>query len=1846
MSVTTIPLLKDLQGAWSGLQVDLIGKGTEVIHDVYPFISITDLKRLIWIQQGGNPRWAPERVFLGVRTKTGIRPLEFHWPASVTGGKTDLPDPTPERAPNHALVDETGNRKPVTATMMGSLTVETALKHEMTKAATDVPPTLTAISLATLMPANSEDLTSALFYGYYMQYFPWLTAPGQILDAASSTVVLNDAYAAAVTYTEDRVGRISIVNEALKSGLGGTSVTMNTVIRIRWTLLDPRPESLESIFYSLKATKTIPFIRFFPAGKGAPLIKIGLDPDSGMPYVNDYKVFAQYLKQSMPPINSAVILAKIPIDTPHVRRGTAFTLFMHENGMTNVILEVPQRGMTFSSTVAADAQRKLMSVLGELGYAPDTVPILQDLHATYNWSHPELRKSAPLTAAKLQERVSVLTPFLHPIPMLPEEKALAVFLWKAVDNYENETAQFAYITQMVLRNGDQVLKDKGPAEYRTQLSKQFGITAEAADNLIEKWFERQGKAVAPVAGDLAVPKHSTGASVTIAGSHPEYSLTIHGVRSYEELNRLVSVVGILLHKSMKTAPPAPIIQAMADAVLADDAALAGVSAVDEEMDPSVALLMADLGIGQEDDDEGVEGVEGEDGEGDQVVVNLGPPAPVPDVDAEAITKECSIDPIVPGEAPIKVSVDYYMAKLKEADKVLFGYSSSAKSRVKTYSKSCQRGDGRQPNVMTLSEYASVKRCYENRVRFVDLPPNKPSDLPSYPGYDPKVRVSDDYFMTDPSGLPLWAIYRSESKETPGKFLFLICAELWCERDNLPLLRSEYEGTMGRGFAKKAMTCPFCGGAPIANMSRPASGETVVVREPKESTGKLHQYIGTITRNKHPNGYPLPCCDTTPRLLSKYMKAAAKGELLFDKKDGSADSEEKDMDVTSKDKIVDYRKCLGSMGTQYILGNDKSLEAGKIALLPPALDAFFGQNGPRSLEAKGIRTTFIPGAVLFLRVGVDTQIHNAGLNLFAGLAPLLDANSAVECRAKILSRRMIREFESANYGTLLHEFAAKSRMTDEEAEASLQSSLISEFEYTLNDVNRPHLIRLYKAWSAFRAEILNTSTPKKLRHFEHLLAEPGCITPRGLLLITLEKSGEDIQIACPSFGIPVSPVFRDVPVAFMWHDTRDESWEPIVLYNGTAEAVRFFDERSSELDIIPVHLRSALQKWLKDWRTASIGCGRPAPPPHVWTPETDTTDLPRLSNIRKRISSTIPGEAKTLIRDRSNRLAGVLFEVDDHMLFVPCLDDGYLAGDMKRLHEVDSIPLAPLDAYIKFYARISTEYRGLTITEAVFKATDKTQIVGFKTAVGTMVPTAVSPVGSSGMTEDQIDEFPWEKDALIIRSHTKSGLFRPELEESTASITEQLAEAYQYVRLTLSEWLLTKDMTLRASIIKIMASRYPLYERRKRMDILLEPLIREWVSVERTDARRSLSLLRKNCLSLPEAECGSEDGCSWSGGRCLIHVPVAHSESAGVDPVRIFTARLSDELLRYSLPKQEILHESGRSVHTIRIPRGAVRIGNELFMAAKLKESSTAILERLGFTGKAPVAFPEEMLRFKGAEDMGDDAVIPDVAPAPPPVAPDVAPALPPVIPDVAPALPPVIPDVVPATVAMDESDHVQMTAALPDSWIKKGFAIPNIPEDIEEAKQIALVEGIKYSLDLITRSLKSNRRKLKLGGDVDRPFQWSTQDFLVLTYPLLCDILFVHMNKSGKIVIDKWIKYPLGKSNSMYMIIWGRRQLLVTSSNKFRFVREELPEDLQQALDVTTPLTLEAARGSVDPIMPMDVDESDAPLVETTESSEAPKSSEPVQAVIAASEQLAAAAESVVEPFKQALGLTQTQPAA
>jgi hypothetical protein len=404
----------------------------------------------------------------------------------------------------------------------------------------------------------------------------------------------------------------------------------------------------------------------------------------------------------------------------------------------------------------------------------------------------------------------------------------------------------------------------------------------------------------------------------------------------------------------------------------------------------------------------------------------------------------------------------------------------------------------------------------------------------------------------------------------------------------------------------------------------------------------------------------------------------------------------------------------------------------------------------------------------------------------------------------------------------------------------------------------------------------------------------------------------------------------------------------------------------------------------------------------------------------------------------------------------------------------------------------------------------------------------------------IDQFAWERDALILKSPDAVTAAGIALEESKASVEEQMDEAYEYLRLRFSKWLAddAAGLDFRDELGSLLDSALPLFEKRKRLDILLEPHVSGWVTTSVTEERKALSLLRLDCISLPKEQCtgvcrlsGEGEG-EGAGDRCLIHAP---TRDAGVSPVRIFTAKLSDELLRYSAKQRELLTDR---ILTIRAPKGAVRIGDELYLATKSRETAADVLRRLGFADTAATSFPEEVLSLAGAEEAEEDVMDP---------------------------------------------------MALPTDW---AFELPSA--DLEEdARGLSFAAATGKPLSAWAKLIEDRRRRLGLPADV--PFNWSLQDLYVIASLTKANLLFVERTGSA-VTVSQWISPPVTDpkpAQPVFMIFWGPAQVTLTRGKSYIFLERDLPVDLRNAIDGGAALTEEEARGfpaaPPQPILPSQV---------------------------------------------------------
>lgn len=963
------------------------------------------------------------------------------------------------------------------------------------------------------------------------------------------------------------------------------------------------------------------------------------------------------------------------------------------------------------------------------------------------------------------------------------------------------------------------------------------------------------------------------------------------------------------------------------------------------------------------------------------------------------------------------------------------------------------------------------------------------------------------------GKPLWTVIRAGS--VPSAPNYYLCVTRWCIRDNLPLIQTEYEGELMRDkTTKKAKeSCPFCGGKQIKNPEKPAAGETVLHREP---TGKgdapIAQYIGYPKEVYHPDGYALPCCFTGPDSLlhpptektpppplvplppTQVKIAAGEAPAPADAPPPARAPAERQADELVADELRDRpflpTSSRGGMNKWYIplqnvVGRIAtewySLAKGEVGVPPPAANLLLGQNPTKFLTAnKGVAGTSInsylkvPGSA-FVRYGLGGT-GLLGLLAFARYATdLLSVDvskRAIETPFEVYKRlfklgdlkldnyMMIRAFEQANYGTLVHEFNGPPPAPYTEGEFNDWCSNA----YMINKgAQAPYARMVYHAWLRFKAYIENANQRKDLRYFETLFAAPGVCSTAGFILarILVPKSpAEPARILCPEFGIAARYQKTKPPVIFVVEDEASGAFDPLVLVDAPSEdakqVVGAFRQSAEVFGRLDPKLREALSAFLLQFYSPLEGCGRVLPTPHPWMAERGASRVPRLQELISRLTALDLRE-HYLLRDRSNRLVGMVVKnVRAVEFFIPVLDDGTIEYRSPTRRGEDAIPMPELHRtesntdLLSFLRKLSAPENFPAMKPvAILENAEVGAYVALELSCGAIIPfkpihvfkkdpEAMKKIhkkvfeitGGVELPVKPIVDMPWEddialigprvpgvKDVRVVNEHEVviggkkylyheeevfeikaleeepeewsfeaykgaaapaaiQALFQeylalPVTSEMTQTREEVLEEAYQHLRISFSVWLnsTAAGERTKAQIELLRAARVnpdrqlPLWELRKRMDLLIVPVVHKWITAEGAgDA--AVSLLRRDCTQIHKrAACTG--GCSWVGGaedgRCLIHTT---ETERFLDPVRVLSARLVDELIRSFGAAMEVLEGRVPRLRGLGTDEVVREDGVMLFSAQG--RGSEDLFRRLGYLGRKPGAytagltFPEEV----------------------------------------------------------------------------------------------------------------------------------------------------------------------------------------------------------------------------------------------------------------------------------------------
>ena len=895
--------------------------------------------------------------------------------------------------------------------------------------------------------------------------------------------------------------------------------------------------------------------------------------------------------------------------------------------------------------------------------------------------------------------------------------------------------------------------------------------------------------------------------------------------------------------------------------------------------------------------------------------------------------------------------NFFLNKLKQADRRLFDYTKKHPS-LKRYVSKCQPTYGRQPAVLSEAQFQRMQEEYAEDPVFFQIFPLEDTDVEKPDGV-----IERDYFTVLRFG------------SSPQNQNYYICCRYFCTKDEIMIRDVDLESTVMRrpkGAPKRAGECPFCKGKVIGSRRAPKPGETILQREVIPKTKQRHLFIRFLKSTPHPEGFYLPCCflDESPIKLThpafdkmKSWGAAPKtaptkpaGRAAAAALEGDDEEEEEEEGGRAAEgpresdaglPIFDYYVMLAGVTKKYIVGAEKlplevSTLLGKgygeaqVGLLPPVLDEYFQQD-PTEIVSRTFNPQKIKdGGQGFLRVAVENRIRFQNDSLLAAIAPFYALNSAEQMKVLILEKlKSPRVFLAMNYGNLALEFYDPANpMVDRPSESELTEWASEELDVELHEENKESLMRAYMSHTYFQEWLKSKDTKKEFRHFALMLSQSNLIR-RGIgpgitfIVLDIQKSGK-VSVRCPPYGYNADIMSRN-NIGFLLHHWSG-IWEPIFYVDNRPVEQRGVDVFTLTFQMTnPQRWPAIVRDRLQDYMAQCSSGARAA--------YTSQSKINAAAMIPSSVANRILRRDKRLslegiVRDAYNHIGALLYKDKAYTgpgyFAIPVVDDGELITKPKLFMDWDEpdFKRPPIDHVVKFYETIVVDRFSLYPGFSPLRVVEERQsgrIVALKLRNGLYVPAGpLSTPEASKIIEkypkDPIDVMEWAVNHDI--SLEDKGIDQPG-EKGRMKLIE-FHEIFEHLRLTFSNWLATKeDGGKFRGILEdvIFSRRLPLFEKRKRLEILLSHQISEWITTDfkEEDKKRTqeTSLLRVDCRIRGEETCAGK--CVWrkDKDRCLLHVPKETELGDGekrVSAPRVLVLRLIEELLRYGERRRQILEQ--------------------------------------------------------------------------------------------------------------------------------------------------------------------------------------------------------------------------------------------------------------------------------------------------------------------------------------------------
>jgi len=1420
------------------------------------------------------------------------------------------------------------------------------------------------------------------WFGRISPYFPDLDTnqtPTTISEKQSTRIRIFDAY---VSGMMSQITKIDRLLHDDSTALLNMVVAGVKSMRLVWVDKRGAKVPLETLFYKLDVTHERPFLRILPAGTTA-VTKIKMDGTFKIPDVSDPRLLRIWKEERNPKPDTDFLFSKLIIRRSIGTQPALYgTLRMFDNNSADFVVLPPKQLRLLDPRSDLSALGSLLTEglkgtpysnqVPELGEASIICAIRLALTT-------KLMKSEVL-----RKRLQSFSSFFQEIPPLPGDKPLLMIRYRAVSNYASEDRIYTFLTLYITRT-----LTKGEAampELVVALEKEFQLSREEAQTKVAYWLRNRGDI------ELAIPEtkdyimtYNPGIDIAIFAQQSYYTIHMYRVDSHENFQRIITAISLLLSgkdsdfevgeaeaTAMTTVANAVTVRspgaelpssAVASALVEPPANAQGTGVVTENGlnnanagDDLFQRLMLGAPVGQGEDEDGV---------GDFEVINLGnvqnenaqqnaeavnvravvqqnarganavvaPPPPqraqeerkAPEGDEE---KEQEEEVGKPGKKK-KSYQGWVKSQLQIADQRLFQYDTDVTGRkIKKYVTMCQATESRQPFVLNQEQFDVMRETYASdpEVIFVVYPLEQGEALP---------QVGDEVYTLLKYGT------------NPLKQNYYLCCQFFCTEDYIMVREKDFYSTTDRQGKPKPGesapgrkdngSCPFCHKQEIKVLKNPLPNESVIQRRSKKADEKRHLYVGFLKgETQHPEEFYMPCCFTEDTTLyssdSRFDKVRPEEEEKDEGADAEADAEVR---TTVGVPSTSYQITMYRAHKKYIVGPEKEflkisdIDGPQIGLLPPVLDKYFAQDPKEYVSREANKMELLPNAKCFLRVGVENRGSQRYDSFFAAIAPYLDyRNNAEQVKARIKEVITPRIFTFLNYGNLVLEFYDPGDPAP--SDADLRVWVNRELQIDLSPSNKDIALRIWKSYHHFLG-FLESNQLKEYRQFAQMLALPGLVATRGLVLIVLELNQKnELSVRCPPFGYNIEQ-YSSSDIGFILHRSSG-IWEPIFYSLNKAETPRFRASHQPEITFqrsLEAGWPGIVKQRVVEFSRQCYSLGR-----GIYT-SSRAIDPMALIPVSRAIEA-MPTAPVGVVRDTYNHIVALTFRAvpgKPGLVALPVIDDEYMPITRTIHLDWDDYTPAPMDLLVKYYKEKFQNFFALYPKYRVKRrikssATGKYVAVQLENRLFIPVAPPKNEADVADLKLGMVDEMEWSmnRDIYFGKEDTE--------EESIFQAKESdMSEIFEHLRLTFSNWFVSKAVSpeFRTTIKKIIdARKLPLFERRKRLEVLLGPTILSWMDTTKPKGDQEGSLLRVDCRLQTEAPCPAR--CVWrqeagnNVGACLLHSP-KNIRLGGrmVNGPKLFMMRLLEELLRFPERKTQLL--TGAVPHLVTL-KEAVRIGEQ------------------------------------------------------------------------------------------------------------------------------------------------------------------------------------------------------------------------------------------------------------------------------------------------------------------------------